>query len=444
MKKRKSKKIIIIILIILAVVIGCVLYVFGSGDLFYTAQSQDEDVVKESEISTIDTLEDNTLYVWHNTGSSTLVEDLATDVPTSKFYPCYMGDVPEDDTEINDIWFMDDTDCAIPTLYEGDELIYVSKLEPLTDMTLTKYADYGYSIGISNMEADSAGHYYINMYDSSADPVYQKSIAPRSDAMSITEIESVYKLYLDKVGDMPVDQTVVTEGGSISGLKKGSSYKCEFYTGTYFQDYKLTADARTFHRLESYMFSDYDFVHSNFIVINLPDYINSGYYSINGLGLFRYVSEADRAFYNGEAYSDLIDWNATIKQYDAEGNCIYDPAKPDETAQMIDSTEYVPNTTVSEDPNQLEKKVITWEYNNTNATRLSCFVICSEPIHNADPSVLTVTRPDGTQEEIDESDKTFVYTDEAAIEGVYQFSASNMDSRTIEVSYSTSNAQTER
>ena len=100
---------------------------------------------------------------------------------------------------------------------------------------------------------------------------------------------------------------------SVKGLKKDAAYKCEFYTGTYFQDYKLTADARTFHQIEAYTFSDYDFVHSNFIVINLPDYMNSGYYSINGLGLFRYITEEDKAFYNGETYSDLIDWNATIR-----------------------------------------------------------------------------------------------------------------------------------
>ena len=44
---------------------------------------------------------------------------------------------------------------------------------------------------------------------------------------------------------------------------------------------------------EFFLWKDYRFLHSNIIEIGIPDYIKSGYYLINGAGLFRYVAKGD-------------------------------------------------------------------------------------------------------------------------------------------------------
>lgn len=70
-------------------------------------------------------------------------------------------------------------------------------------------------------------------------------------------------------------------------------------------------------------------MHSNFIVISIPDYFKSGYYFVNGVGLFRYVAEEDEGIYNGEAYDEAIDWNDPIVVYNENGEVIEDPSDPD-------------------------------------------------------------------------------------------------------------------
>ena len=70
-------------------------------------------------------------------------------------------------------------------------------------------------------------------------------------------------------------------------------------------------------------------MHSNFIVIEIPEYFKSGYYFVNGVGLFRYVADKDVTKYNGEPYDENINWNDQIIEYDEDGVVIYDPSDPD-------------------------------------------------------------------------------------------------------------------
>jgi hypothetical protein len=209
-----------------------------------------------------------------------------------------------------------------------DRLIYVSSTEVPQEIVFERFADYGYSIGISNMEADKGGHYFMTFADVDDDD-YKYFIDMNSDASQLTELTAITRLYLDKVGNVKVDEKNVSDGGTVLGLKKDKKYTCEFYTGTYYQDFNLTANIHCFGSMERFVNYDYEFMHSNFIVIEIPEYFKSGYYFVNGVGLFRYVSDGDISKYNGKAYDESIDWNAPIILYDDDGVVIYDPSDPD-------------------------------------------------------------------------------------------------------------------
>jgi hypothetical protein len=77
-------------------------------------------------------------------------------------------------------------------------------------------------------------------------------------------------------------------------------------------------------------------MHSNVIAIKIPDYFVSGYYFVNGVGLFRYVSDADAKVYNGEAYDPNINWNEPMILYNEDGTVLYDPSDPDSNKPNID------------------------------------------------------------------------------------------------------------
>lgn len=115
----------------------------------------------------------------------------------------------------------------------GDYLLYVHDEEIPASIVFERFADYGYTIGISNMQADMGGHYYL-MFADVEDDDYKYFIDMESDAAELTKLGVISKLYLDKVGNMRVDKDSVSDGGTVLNLKKDKTYTCEFYTGTYY------------------------------------------------------------------------------------------------------------------------------------------------------------------------------------------------------------------
>lgn len=230
------------------------------------------------------------------------------------------------------IWVDEETDQRIPTLKKGDRLLYVSEKDVPEKIILERFADYGYTIGVSNLIGDPGEHYYILYADAKEDD-YKYSIDMKSDAAQIAQFDLITRLYLDKVGDLKVRNDTVSAGGTVMGLEKEKAYVCEFYTGTFYQDFLLKADIHSFGSMERFVSYDFEFLHSNCIAIEIPEYCKSGYYFVNGAGLFRYVSEEDEAVYNGEPYDGNIEWNEPIILYDELGIVTYDPSNQDEEVQ---------------------------------------------------------------------------------------------------------------
>lgn len=50
---------------------------------------------------------------------------------------------------------------------------------------------------------------------------------------------------------------------------------------------------------------------------------------MNGVGLFRYVSDEDSYVYNGKPYDEAVDWNDPIILYNEDGTVKYNPSDPD-------------------------------------------------------------------------------------------------------------------
>ena len=112
-------------------------------------------------------------------------------------------------------------------------------------------------------------------------------------------------------------------------LEKDKKYVCEWYTGTYYQDFEMKANIHTFGSLESFMTYDYEFLHSNCIAITIPNWLKTGYYYLDNIGFFRYIASADAKKYNGKPYDSNIDWNDPIILYNEDGSVKYNPSITD-------------------------------------------------------------------------------------------------------------------
>lgn len=340
MKKKKKINPLMIVGIIVAVLVVIAIgsQIFGIN-LFATLSGENSKV--PTSFSDVNELSSGKAYVWHHEGGN-IEDDLSGNVASNVFFTCIKGDYNFKNQELEEgvehprsIWISSDTDDSIPTVTKDDLLIYVSSTAVPNGIIFERFADYGYSIGLSNMIKDGGGHYYIE-YATVDEDDYKYYLDMNSDASQLSSLEAIEKLYLDKVGSTKVRENNVSDGGTVLGLTKDKSYVCEFYTGTYYQDFKLTANIHTFSSLERFTSFEYEFMHSNFIVISIPDYFKSGYYFVNGVGLFRYVASSDVATYNGEAYDENIDWNDPIIVYNENGEVIEDPSDPDFLKQTTD------------------------------------------------------------------------------------------------------------
>lgn len=296
---------------------------------------------KPTSFRDVNDLESGKAYVWHHEGGK-IEDDLKKASDKDVFFTCITGDYNFKKKELEEvteyprsIWIDTATDSKIPTVMAGDYLLYVHDEEIPASIVFERFADYGYTIGISNMQADMGGHYYL-MFADVEDDDYKYFIDMESDAAELTKLGVISKLYLDKVGDMRVDKDSVSAGGTVLNLKKDKTYTCEFYTGTYYQDFNLKANIHSFGSFERFVSYDYEFMHSNVIAIKVPDYFVSGYYFVNGVGLFRYVSEGDAKKYNGKAYDENINWNEPMILYNEDGTVLYDPSDPDRYEKDID------------------------------------------------------------------------------------------------------------
>lgn len=254
-------------------------------------------------------LKANKAYVWHHEGEADIRQDLARDREGENiFFACPKGDTNFKGKELDrsgqyprSIWVSSSMDDEIPTIVGNNALIYISKTTVPEEIVFERFADYGYSIGVSNMIPDEGGHYYFVYAETDKDD-YKYYVDTASEAFSLLCFDTVARLYLDKVGGVLVTEENVSDGGTVLGLTKDAQYVCEFYTGTYYQDFVLSSNIHSFGSMEQFVSYDYEFLHSNCIKINIPEYFKSGYYFVQGVGLFRYVSEQDAKVYNGEAY----------------------------------------------------------------------------------------------------------------------------------------------
>ena len=205
----------------------------------------------------------------------------------------------------------------IPTMYEGDKLIYKSSTYIPTKYALEKFFDNGYTLGVCGLTQDLSGNFrYISGANGGTSHVLSISDAAGFEGLS----ESAESIYLvsctDASGnDYRVTPANMSMSGTVTGLDLLGVYDCDVRTGTEKIDAKLTCNVHYFSSAETYMFGRFTFITPIIAELHIPEYVTNGYYEINGAGLFRYAVN-----------DGITDWhqltpensNATIYMYNEE------------------------------------------------------------------------------------------------------------------------------
>lgn len=224
------------------------------------------------------------------------------------------------------VWVNKDIDeSQIPTMYAKDKLIYKSSKKIPTTYAMEKFFDNGYTLGVMGLTQDLSGNY---RYYGKDDSTNKSATMSTSDAVGFDSLKGVESIYLAQVGNKRVTPLNVSPSGTITGLKKDKVYSCDVRKGTERIDAKLTCNIHYFSSAETYLFGSFSFVTPVIAQINVPDYVETGYFRINDGGFFRYVSDSDVSDYRKLKAEN---YNETIYTYDEDGvidgtniNCIFD------------------------------------------------------------------------------------------------------------------------
>lgn len=300
-------------------------------------------------------------YVWHDEKEKDVSKDI--DCNTSKFdnykynvfSPVYMESCTFEGNETDVlptgdpnrvVWMLDDNEDKIPTFYSGDELLYYSADVVPESFTIERFYDLGYTVGFKGLSEYGSSDYSSNKYclNFGSDSVVIKA---GTDAEELAALSENYtNVIINSIGGQELTKSNISKAGTITGMKKNRPYNIEVYTGTVRTTYGMTANVRTFYSMESFTTNTYEFVGSNVIKIQLPKYLKTGYYCINGIGLFRYV--------NGTSYDKSTDFNEPIIELDSDGQIVYNPA--DDVTEEEENSE---TTITSSDSVLSDSKEIT-------------------------------------------------------------------------------------
>lgn len=301
------------------------------------------DVVTENEKipSTNDSskLKTDMFYVWHDESQQNLENDVSVDITKFKDYeydifkPVYQEMEPPEDISVGDskrvMMFLAENEENIPTLYKGDALVFYSEDTLPYEYTLERFYDHGYSFGFYGLEEYIAGseNFVINSTNTS-EMGCKKGSSAEIFAEAFSSEEAIVSFPF--IGDTKVTTKNVSTAGTVKGLLLGSEYNVDVYFGTKRVSTKLTVDTRIMSSYEELLYlKQYSFVGENIVKVELPSFLKTGYYNINGIGIFRYV--------DGDSYDTHTDFNEPNLSYDEDGTLLNEK---EIEAYLTDSLDY--------------------------------------------------------------------------------------------------------
>lgn len=209
----------------------------------------------------------------------------------------------------------DDNEALIPTMYEGDKIIYHSTTNIPSTYKLEKFFDDEYTFGMAGLYVDRSGNC---RYDANnGGTTLENSDAYNLDTLSAETIYFVSTLE-DKKGAKAkrITETRISDSGTVMGLEPMKQYLCDIRTGTVSNPMVLTSNIHMFSSAEGYKFSNFKFISEHIAQINFPEYVTTGYYML-GDGFFRYVKKDQNP-----KKLKAEDYNETIYVCDIDGKIV--------------------------------------------------------------------------------------------------------------------------
>lgn len=243
---------------------------------------------------------------------------------------------------------------TVPTLYKGEIIALSSKKTKLNKIEATRYEVIGYSLGIFGLIKNEES----GTLDFSTD----SNLAKESDALSILKKKTYSSsLQLISINDQPVTENMINDTGVFNCLEKDGLYTINYYSGSKLSSSQIQADMYALQEYEYYEIENAENTANGYFALSLPEDAKSGYYYIEGAGLFRYIADRkgtnefslnmNEPYYTDEfsaedAYAQKYSVQFDVRMANVMINLNYDNASISNTEQIVgkaispDGTEY--------------------------------------------------------------------------------------------------------
>lgn len=248
------------------------------------------------------------------------------------------------------LWFQKDL-SLVPSLYANELIAYPSKSAELDKISLERFKKVGWSIGLYGGNIDKDGYLCYSLEGNCIKDTdaYEQLKGMKSNSIRIVSIN-----------DTPVTKDMINDSGIITGLEPGGKYVIGLYSGTYYETVTVTADRYFMESFEVMGINEAYNTKNGYLAVYMNEDYPSGWYSINGKGIFKYY-----AYKKGE-------------RDDAEENMYKEYYKTTAESMEAYSQQYVAAVSVATE-------------NVRFAVSYSTDVYCDEEV------VAILTAPDGTK-----------------------------------------------
>lgn len=228
------------------------------------------------------------------------------------------------------VWTVLD-EMKIPSYYKGELLAYASQTTDLEEVTLERFKDTGFSLGIYGAKFEDG---YIS-FDQNENTI--KNTSARKELKN----DRSQSILIETINGIPVSEKMLNEAGVIVGLEKNKDYNITFYAGTYYGEITVKAETHFYQSYEAFKLHEFEITKNGYIAISLPEDYKSGFYRVNGQGMFKYYdfkkgerqekyAEMNTKYYQSEeeqmaAYSQQYTFNLEATTKNASIVAVYDP-----------------------------------------------------------------------------------------------------------------------
>lgn len=173
---------------------------------------------------------------------------------------------------------------TIPTLYKGEIIALTTKSTTFKKIEVVRYETIGYTLGMFGIKKNDA--------TGTLDLSTEQNLAEGSNAYKTLKKKTYSSsLQLVSVNNQPVSESMINDTGIFNCLEDNGIYTLKYYSGTKLTSSQLKADMFALQEYEYYEICEAENTSNGYFSISLPEDAKSGYYYIEGAGMFKYIAD---------------------------------------------------------------------------------------------------------------------------------------------------------